>query len=266
MLNVGPQRIVAAFEAARDRGETAVAPFVTLGHPMRDSTLPVIKAISEAGADVIELGIPFSDPLAEGPVIQRSSEKALANGVKPDDAFDEVVAIREAGIATPIVLMGYYNPMLALGLESFCKRAADSGADGIIAADLPAAESGPLLAAAAKADVALVPLVALTSTEAALRLSCQQASGFVYCVSVLGVTGARAQVSSEVRRLVDSVRSMTDLPVAVGFGVSNRQHVEEIGEYADGAVVGSALIRAIEAGDGQDAPRRAGEFVASLKS
>ena len=240
-------------------------PFVTVGHPERESTVPVVKALAESGADVIELGIPFSDPLAEGPVIQRSSAAALANGIKPDDVFKRVSELRAQGIDTPLVLMGYYNPMLALGLGEFCRRAADAGSDGVIAADLPAAESGPLLDACNESGLALVPLVALTSTQSALELSCGQASGFVYCVSVLGVTGARAAVSQDVRRLVASVKSMTDLPVAVGFGVSNRQHVEEIGEYADGAVIGSALILALDsvpAGNAQDA---AADFMRSLK-
>ena len=240
-------------------------PFVTVGHPERESTVPVVKALAESGADVIELGIPFSDPLAEGPVIQRSSAAALANGIKPDDVFKRVSELRAQGIDTPLVLMGYYNPMLALGLGEFCRRAADAGADGVIAADLPAAESGPLLDACNESGLALVPLVALTSTQSALELSCGQASGFVYCVSVLGVTGARAAVSQDVRRLVASVKSMTDLPVAVGFGVSNRQHVEEIGEYADGAVIGSALILALDSVPAGDADDAAAEFMRSLK-
>ena len=264
-MSAGAQRIADAFVAARERGQTAIAPFVTVGHPERNSTTPIVKALAGAGADVIELGIPFSDPLAEGPVIQRSSARALANGITPDDVFETLAEIRADGIETPIVPMGYYNPMLAIGLEEFCRRAADSGADGIIAADLPAAESMPLLKACDKAGLALVPLVALTSTQSALETACRQASGFVYCISVLGVTGARAEVSQEVQKLVASVRSITDIPVAVGFGVSTRQHVEEIGTYADGAVVGSALVRAIESTDPQNAPHIAAEFLRSLR-
>lgn len=240
-------------------------PFVTLGFPQRDSTLRIVEEMADAGADVIELGVPFSDPLAEGPVIQRSSAVALANGVKPDDVFEEVALIRAAGIEVPLVLMGYYNPMLALGLESFCQSAADAGADGIIAADLPAAEAGPLLEATTSAGIALVPLVALTSTPESLQRSCAQAGGFVYCVSALGVTGERTEISDEARSLVASVRGMTELPVAVGFGVSHRRHVEEIGGYADGAVVGSALVRAIEEGDPDDAAEIAGDFVEALR-
>ena len=264
-MDRGPHRITEAFHAARARGETAIVPFVTSGFPLRDSTVHVIESLANAGADVIEIGVPFSDPLAEGPVIQRSSAVALNNDIKPPDVFDQVATLRARGIKTPIVLMGYYNPLLAMGLDTACERAAASGVDGIIAADLPAAESKPLLDACNKHNLALVPLVALTSTEAALELSCRQASGFVYCVSVLGVTGARAEISKDVQRLVASVQSMTDLPVAVGFGVSTRQHVKEIGSYADGAVVGSALVRAIEAGDPEHAPQIAADFLTELK-
>lgn len=264
-MDRGPHRITEAFHAALARGETAIVPFVTSGFPLRDSTEHIIESLANAGADVIEIGVPFSDPLAEGPVIQRSSAVALNNDIKPPDVFEQVAALRARGITTPIVLMGYYNPLLAMGLDAACERAAAAGVDGIIAADLPAAESKPLLEACNKHGLALVPLVALTSTEAALELSCRQASGFVYCVSVLGVTGARAEISEDVQRLVASVQSMTDLPVAVGFGVSTRQHVAEIGSYADGAVVGSALVRAIEAGDPEHAPQIAADFLTELK-
>ena len=261
----GPHRITAAFKAARSRGETAIVPFVTAGFPERDSTEYIVKSLAHAGADVIEIGVPFSDPLAEGPVIQRSSEVALNNDIKPSDVFEQVATLRAAGIETPLVLMGYYNPLLAMGLDTACQLASEAGVDGIIAADLPAAESKPLLDACNKHNLALVPLVALTSTDAALDLSCRQASGFVYCVSVLGVTGARAEISNDVQQLVHSVKSMTDLPVAVGFGVSTKQHVDEIGSYADGAVVGSALIRAIEDGDPEYAPQIAADFLTSLR-
>lgn len=264
-MNRGPHCITAAFQAARTRGETAIVPFVTAGFPERDSTEYIVKSLVYAGADVIEIGVPFSDPLAEGPVIQRSSEVALNNDIKPSDAFQQVATLRAAGIDTPIVLMGYYNPLLAMGLDNACQLASEAGVDGIIAADLPAAESKPLLDACNKHNLALVPLVALTSTDAALDLSCRQASGFVYCVSVLGVTGARAEISNDVQQLVHSVKSMTDLPVAVGFGVSTKQHVDEIGSYADGAVVGSALIRAIEDGDPEYAPQIAADFLTSLR-
>ena len=257
--------IQVAFQRASDDGRTAIVPFVTVGHPRRDSTPEVVEALSEAGADVIELGIPFSDPLAEGPVIQRSSFRALQNGITPDRCFKNAVAIRNQGVKTPMVFMGYYNPIYQIGLDEFCARTRDAGVDGIIAADLPAAEAGPLLEACQNAGISLVPLLALTSTEETIATACKQASGFVYCVSVLGVTGARTAVSQRVQTLVATVKRHTDLPVGVGFGISTAEHVVEVGRYADAAVIGSALINELESGDAVDAPRNAARFLRSVR-
>ena len=257
--------IQVAFQRASDDGRTAIVPFVTVGHPRRDSTPEVVEALSEAGADVIELGIPFSDPLAEGPVIQRSSFRALQNGITPDLCFENAVAIRKKGVKTPMVFMGYYNPIYQMGLDEFCARTRDAGVDGIIAADLPAAEAGPLLEACQNAGISLVPLLALTSTEETIATACKQASGFVYCVSVLGVTGARTAVSQRVQTLVATVKRHTDLPVGVGFGISTAEHVAEVGRYADAAVIGSALINELESGDDVDAPRNAARFLRSVR-
>ena len=254
-----------AFERAASDGRTAIVPFVTVGHPNRDSSPQVVEALSEAGADVIELGIPFSDPLAEGPVIQRSSFRALQNGITPDDCFKNAADIRKLGVETPLIFMGYYNPMLQIGLGEFCARTRDAGVNGIIAADLPAAEAGPLLEACQKAGISLVPLLALTSTEETIAMACKHASGFVYCVSLLGVTGARAAVSRRVESLVATVKRHTDLPVGVGFGISSAEHVAQVGEFADAAVIGSALIDHIENGDHVDAPRNAAQFLRSLR-
>ena len=253
-----------AFIRATDDGRTAIVPFVTVGHPLRDSTPAVVEALSDAGADAIELGIPFSDPLAEGPVIQKSSFRALENGITPEACFQNASEIRRRGITTPLIFMGYYNPMYQIGLEEFCSRTKDAGVDGIIAADLPAVEAAPLLDACAKADISLVPLLALTSTEETIAHACKQASGFVYCVSLLGVTGARATVSHRVKSLVEQVKSHTDLPVAVGFGISNAEHVRQVGKYADGAVIGSALINSMQDNDHEDAPQTAARFLRSL--
>lgn len=258
-------RIEEQFRRAKRDGRTALVPFVTVGHPSRDSTVGIVEALAGAGADVIELGMPFSDPLAEGPVIQRSSYRALMNGITPLDCFNAAEEIRRRGVETPLAFMGYYNSMLQIGLDEFCARVSDCGVNGIIAADLPTAESGPLGDAAERAGVSVVPLLALTSTNDAIRMSCASASGFVYCISVLGVTGARNQISEQVKRLVADVRSHTELPVAVGFGISNRDHVRQVGEYADGAVVGSALVNAIDSADEKDSAKTAAEFMESLK-
>ena len=254
-----------AFERANNDGRTAIVPFVTIGHPRRDSTPDIVQSLSEAGADVIELGMPFSDPLAEGPVIQKSSFQALQNGITPEECFANAAEIRKRGIETPLVFMGYYNPILQIGLDEFCTRTRDAGVNGIIAADLPAAESAPLLNACQRAGISLVPLLALTSTDETIATACRHASGFVYCVSLLGVTGARAAVSQRVESLVARVRSHTDLPIGVGFGISTSEHVAEVGRYADAAVIGSALINRMQNDDHSEAPRNATHFLQSVR-
>ncbi len=253
-----------AFDAARQAGRIALVPFVTAGHPRPDLTPAIVKAVADAGADVIELGVPFSDPLAEGPTIQKSSHDALMAGATVQSSIEAVQTARALGVNVPLVFMGYYNPVLSLGIERYCRMSASAGVNGLIVADLPAEEAGPLTDAAAAAGVSVIPLIALTSTEQRVEAACSRAGGFVYCVSVLGVTGARAEMSTRVRDLVGMVRRHTDLPVAVGFGISTSEHVEEVASYADGAVVGSALINAINAGPPESAPERAGEFVRSL--
>ena len=255
-----------AFVRAADDGRTAIVPFVTIGHPQRHSTPAVVEAMTEAGADVIELGVPFSDPLAEGPVIQNSSFQALENGITPETCFRNAAQIRRRGVETPIVFMGYYNPIYQIGVDEFCARTRDAGVNGIIAVDLPATEAGPLVDACAKADISLVPLLALTSTEETITQACKQASGFVYCISRLGVTGARAAVSQKVETLVASVRSHTRLPVVVGFGISNADHVKSVGRYADGIAIGSALINAMQGKDPDEAPATAANFIRSLQA
>ncbi|MBM3956802.1 MAG: tryptophan synthase subunit alpha [Gemmatimonadetes bacterium] len=247
-------------------GRIGLIPFVTAGYPSLDMTLDIVRAVVEAGADVVELGVPFSDPLAEGPTIQRSSHLALEQGVTPGDCIATAARLRSAGVKAPLVLMGYYNPVLSMGVDEFCRRAGDAGVDGLIVADLPADESGPLREAAGASGVGVIPLLALTSTEERIRAACRHARGFVYCVSLLGVTGARRELSERIEGLVSRVRRHTDLPVAVGFGVSRPEHVRSIARYADAAVVGSALIDAIDAGPRDTAAERAGAFTAGLRA
>ena len=266
----GKENIRQAFANAASEDRSALVMFVTSGFPTLEATVPVLKAVADAGADVIELGGPFSDPLAEGPTIQKSSHAALMAGTTPQTCLDAVRAARAAGVKTPIILMGYYNPILAFGLAEYCRVAADAGADGLIVPDLPTPEAGPLLDECDRYGLALVPLMALTSTDESIAAACQRASGFVYCVSVLGVTGARTQVNDRVVNLVERVRANTDIPVAVGFGVSTAEHVARVSTYADGAVVGSALINAIASDDTSDtdpdsAAERARAFVSSLR-
>lgn len=260
----GKDRIRNAFTKATEEGRGALIPFVTGGDPRLGSTVSVLRAIADAGADIIEIGVPFSDPLAEGPTIQKSSHASLQAGTTPQSCIDTVKEAREAGIDTPIVLMGYYNPILSYGLAEYCSAAAEAGADGLIVADLPTLESGPLLEQCDKNGLALIPLLALTSTDKSIKASCKQASGFIYCVSVLGVTGARQSVNERVFELVDRVRQKTDLPIAIGFGISTPEHVAAVSARADGAVVASALINAIADGEPGDATAIASDFVRSL--
>jgi tryptophan synthase alpha chain len=263
-LTSGADVVRAAFESAGSEGRTAIVPFLTVGHPTLETSLDCVVAVVEAGTDVVELGVPFSDPLAEGPVIQASSFKALENGISVSDCIAAAAELRRRGVTVPMVFMGYYNPILSYGSEKFCKDASEAGMNGLIVPDLPTEEAGPLLENSRKHNLSLIPLVALTSPEARVKAAAESASGFVYCVSTLGVTGARKEISGRVRGLVEMVKRHTDLPTGVGFGVSTSEHVAEIGKFADGAVVGSALIRAIDDGPVDSAPERAAEFIRKL--
>jgi len=257
-------RIQERLSSIRAEGRIGLVPFVTTGYPDLDATQEIVHAVVEAGAAVVELGVPFSDPLADGPTVQRSSHLALERGVTPADCIAAAERLRQSGVDVPLVLMGCYNPILSIGVEEFCRRSGDAGVDGLIVPDLPADESGPLREAAEAVGLSVIPLLALTSTEARIQAACSTAAGFIYCVSVLGVTGARAELSDRTEGLVKTIRHHTDLPVAVGFGVSRPEHVEAVARFADAAVVGSALIDAIDDGPPEDAARRAASFVSGL--
>ncbi|MDA1279122.1 MAG: tryptophan synthase subunit alpha [Chloroflexi bacterium] len=257
-------RIRAAFEKARKNGRIALVPYVTVGFPELGMTTEIVRAIVDAGADVVELGVPFSDPLGDGPTIQASGHRALENGVTPETCIEAVKDIRAHGIDVPVVFMGYYNNVIARGLDKYCADVKDAGVDGLIVADLPTAEAGPLQHAADRVGLAIIPLLALTSTDESIERSCVRARGFVYCISVLGVTGARAVMSGRVEGLAEKIRKYTDLPLAIGFGISTADHVADVARYADGAVVGSALINSLASGDPAGAATRAGDYIRSL--
>lgn len=242
-------RIAETFAALRARRRTGLVAFLTVGYPSVEETLRLVPALIEGGADVIELGVPFSDPLAEGPTIQRSSHHALERGVTPAACLDVVAGLRAQGVEAPIVLMGYYNPLLSYGLEEFCRDAAAAGADGIIAVDLPPEESHPLRDACRRRGLDLVYLLAPTSTDGRIELVAGLASGFVYCVSVTGVTGAREELPAGLSAFVNRVRARTPLPVAVGFGISKPKHFRAVARIADAAVIGSAIIDEIDRSD-----------------
>lgn len=261
---MGKERIERMFASVRERERPGLVVFLTAGVPDMDATLELVPALVAAGADAVELGVPFSDPLAEGPVIQQSSFLALQNGVTTADCLQAAETLRDRIPDAPLILMGYYNPVFSYGITSFAAECERVGVDGLITVDLPGAESGPLAAECNRRDISLIPLLAPTSTEESIAESCRNASGFVYCVSVTGVTGARMEVSGRGLDLLERVRVHTDLPLALGFGISAPEHVAEVGKTADAAVVGSALVRVLLESPRLEVVERASAFVASL--
>jgi tryptophan synthase alpha chain len=258
-------RVADAFARARSEGRTALMPFVTAGYPTPERSEEWVLALVRGGADIIEIGVPFSDPLADGATVQRTSQAALRHGVTLADSVAMVRRLREQhGVTVPILLMGYFNPMLQYGLEELARDSAAAGVDGYIVPDLPAEESDELLEACRRHGLDLVFLLAPTSTDERIAAVAERASGFVYCVSLTGVTGARAALP-DLRAYLARVRARTDLPLAIGFGVSTPDHVRQVGEVADGAVVASALINFLDTVPGVDQLVAAEQFVRGLR-
>ena len=245
--------------------KTALAPFITIGFPDVETSVALAKAIVQAGADILEMGIPFSDPLADGPTVQMSSFRALQQGVNVRVSLDVARRLRHDGVDAPLIFMGYYNPFLRYGASDLVRDAAKAGVDGLIVPDLPPEESGPFKDLCDSRGLYLIPMLAPTSTDERIAQACRDAKGFIYCVSLTGVTGARTELASGLADLVGRIQRHTDLPVLVGFGVSQREHVEAIGRFADGAVVGGALVDAIDKAPKGMAVQVAAEFVARLK-
>ena len=241
----------------------ALIPYVTAGFPRRADTAAVLRAVQDAGCAAAEIGIPFSDPLADGPTIQRSGWAALRNGMTPALAIEQAAAARAAGVTIPLVLMTYVNPVLSLGLDRFCTDAAAAGVDGLIVVDLPADEAADTHAAAQAHGLAVVPLVAPTTPAARIARACAQAAGFIYCVSVTGTTGARSRITEEAFDLLERVREQSILPRALGFGLSRHEHLEALRGRCEAAAVGSALIDAMAARP-DDGPGAAAEFVRGM--
>lgn len=235
----GIERIQNAFS----KGRTAFMPYSVMGYPTREAGLETIRQLVAAGADLLELGIPFSDPLADGPTIQEATQKSLDNGTTLTDCLQMTRELRAEGIETPGVLMGYVNPMMAYGLEKFVADAAEAGVDGLIVPDVPPEEAGELEALCEQHGMALIQFLAPTSTADRIKLVTEKAKGFIYLVSLTGVTGGRNQVSDTLNDFVDRVRNETQTPLAVGFGISTGEQAAEVGSYADGIIVGSALVK-----------------------
>ena len=258
-------RVAGAFSRTRAEGRTAVMPFVTAGYPTLERSEEWVLALVRGGADLIQIGVPFSDPLADGATVQRTSQLALRHGVTLADAVAMVRRLREQhGVSVPILLMGYFNPMLQYGLEELARDSAAAGVDGYIVPDLPAEESDELLDVCRQHGLDLVFLLAPTSTDERIAAVAERASGFVYCVSLTGVTGQRAALP-DLRPYLARVRARTDLPLAIGFGVSTPEHVRQVGEVADGAVVASALINFLDTVPDADQLMAAEQFVRGLR-
>lgn len=260
----GVERIAGAFAAAKREGHLAVVIYLMTGYPDRAATPGLIRAALDGGADLIELGVPFSDPMADGTTIQRAGEAALREGTRLDDCFAAARATADG--AAPVLLMGYLNPFLQYGPDRLAAACVSAGVAGLIVPDLPAEESGDLDAALAPRGVARIDLYAPTTPDDRLARLLPRARGFVYCVSLTGVTGARSGLSADVAPFVARVRARTGLPVAVGFGISRPEHVRALRGVADGVVIGSAAIDAIgsaAAGDREGALR---DLVRSLRA
>jgi len=259
-------RISERFRLLHGRAECALVPFVTAGDPDLATTEAIVLALAESGADLIELGVPFSDPIAEGPTIQRASERALRSKTSLRGVLALVKRLR-AKVELPLLLMGYANPFCAMGEENFASAAAEVGVDGIIVADLPPEEGATPFAEAGKRGIDSVLLAAPTTTASRREMLAQRTRGFLYYVSLTGVTGARASLARGIREGVDAVRSVSKIPVCVGFGVSTPEHAREIAGYADGVVVGSALMdRIARASSREHAVDVAAKLVAELKT
>lgn len=265
MAAKGKNRIESLFERLRADGRKALITFVTAGDPDIPTSGRIIRELEKFGADLIELGIPFSDPMADGPTIQASSERALRSNVHIDEVLGLVREIRK-GSEIPIVLFGYYNPVFNYGLKRFAKEIRAAGADGVLIVDLPAEESDELKAELDRNSVDLIFLLTPTSDENRMRLVASKASGFIYFVSVTGVTGARKSLSTDIPAYVRRLRKFTNLPIGVGFGISTPKQAREVCKSADAAVVGSAIVNIIA---GMKGPKKRmgelGTFVSGLK-
>lgn len=238
----GAQRIAEVFAQARRERRAALMPYLVLGHPTPDESLEMVDAAIAGGADMLELGVPFSDPLADGPVIQQATQLALQRGISVARCLALVAELRQRGATLPMVLMGYINPILAYGEAAFCSACREAGVDGLIVADMPPEEGEVLDTRCRENGLALIFLLAPTSSPERVRMVCERSQGFVYLVSVTGITGARDRLSPDLAAFVSRVRQGTDRPLAVGFGISNPEQAAEVAKIADGVIVGSALV------------------------
>jgi len=259
-------RISVTFERLRVAGRKALIPYFTAGHPSREHAVPMMHSLARNGADVIELGVPFSDPMADGPVIQRSSEHALSLGVGLGDVLDWVRLFRRDDDTTPVVLMGYLNPIERMGVEAFVQRAAQAGVDGVLVVDQPPEEAGTLAPLLRANGLDPIFLLAPTSTTARIAQVAALASGYVYYVSLKGVTGAGTLNVESVLAALPAIRDATRLPVGVGFGIRDGETARAIAERADAVVIGTRLIQEIDAAGPHHAVEKAGAFIKGIRA
>jgi tryptophan synthase alpha chain len=258
-------RIAECFELLKKRNRAAFIPYVTCGDPQMEASAEVVRVLADNGADIIELGVPFSDPIADGPVIQRASARALAAGASLSRILEMVADLRSRGLKSALVLFGYLNPVIRFGSERLAREAAAAGVDGMLIADLLPEEAGEIDAACAESGLDRVCLVAPTTPDQRIRTVSERSSGFVYAISLTGVTGARDQLPPGMSDFLSRVRANCDKPVAVGFGISTPEMVSVAAGQADGVVVGSAIVRLMEDNAGTpDMMRRLGSFVREL--
>jgi len=258
-------RLGDTFSRLRAKGRTGLVTFTTAGDPDLERSGMVLEALDRAGADVLEVGVPFSDPLADGPVIQRASERALVAGTTLTKTLKLIAGIRSS-VSAGIVLFTYANPVLRMGLTTFMERAAAAGVDGVLVVDLPIEEAGEFRGSAIAAGIDPIFLLSPTTTEARIRRAAMLGQGFLYGISRLGVTGTRDTIAEGARVLAERIRAVTELPIAVGFGISRPEHVAEVGRWADAAVVGSGLVDIIERMSDGDLSAEVDRYVRWLKS
>jgi tryptophan synthase alpha chain len=259
-------RIQTTFAKLKQQQRKALIPFITAGDPSPQLTVPLLHALVEAGADVIELGVPFSDPMADGPTIQRSSERALKHGVSLHDVLDMVASFREKNVSTPIVLMGYGNPIEAMGWERFARRCAEAGVDGVLTVDFPPEEGYEAFAHLEKHGIDPIFLIAPTSTDTRVERVAKQARGYVYYVSLKGVTGAGHLDLSAIEQKIPQLRKHIQLPIGIGFGIRDAATALAVAKLCDGVVVGSRIVQEIENSTEQNVVANVGKLVKELRS
>lgn len=245
------QRIADTFKASKEQSRPALVTFTMAYDPDHQASVDILNQLPDAGADIIELGVPFSDPVADGKTIQNAGQRALEAGASLQGVLDMVASFREQNQTTPIILMGYYNPILHFGIADFIAKASEAGVDGLIVVDLPPEEDQELYDAAQAKEIDLIKLVTPTTDENRLKVILEKASGFLYYVAVAGVTGTKSATESSIADALSMFRKHTDIPLAVGFGIKSKEQVDALKDIADGVVVGSALIKLIEENPGE---------------